>query len=331
MDLNERFIINTLGKITVELQLDFNTQTKIRNILEESLYNKTITENSTELVANDMNDKIAYYLQVRKLDGLSEKTLKNYYYTLNSLSNFIIKPINSITTTDLRMFIASHKDYKNSSLNTITNILKGFFKFLVDEEIIQRDPSRKLSLIKVPKRLRKSMTVEELERIRLACKTERERALIEFLFATGCRISEVANCNIKDINFMENTIRVVGKGNKERIVCFNDKSKLYIKKYLDTRTDNNPALFISSRKPYNRMSTRGLELIVSKVANRTSIDKKVFPHLFRHTMATLSLQSGANITTIQHLLGHTTPATTQIYAENSLENIKYEYKQHFIQ
>lgn len=331
MDLNERFIINTLGKITVELQLDFTTQTKIRNILEESLYNKTITENSTELVANDMNDKISYYLQVRKLDGLSEKTLKNYYYTLNSLSNFIIKPINSITTTDLRMFIASHKDYKNSSLNTITNILKGFFRFLVDEEIIQRDPSRKLSLIKVPKRLRKSMTIEELERIRLACNTERERALVEFLFSTGCRISEVANCNISDVNFMDNTIRVVGKGNKERIVCFNDKSKLYIKKYLNTRKDNNPALFISSKKPYGRMGTRGLELIISNIASKANIDKKVFPHLFRHTMATLSLQSGANITTIQHLLGHTTPATTQIYAENSLENIKYEYKQHFIQ
>ena len=331
MNLNEKFIINTIGKITDILQLDFSTQTKIRNILEENLYNKTIFENSKELVASDTEDKIAYYLQVRKLDGLSDKTLKNYYYTLNNLSNFIVKPVNSITTTDLRMFIASHKTHKNSSINTITNILKGFFKFLVDEEIIAKDPSRKLSLIKIPKRLRKSMTIEELEKMRIACKTPRERALIEFLFSTGCRISEVSNCNINDINFYDNTIRVVGKGNKERIVCFNDKSKLYIKEYLELREDNNPALFISDRKPFGRMGTRGLELIVSKVANRTNMDKKVFPHLFRHTMATLSLQSGANITTIQHLLGHTTPATTQIYAENSIEDIKHEYKQHFIQ
>lgn len=143
------------------------------------------------------------------------------------------------------------------------------------------------------------------------------------------KISEVVKANISDLDLSNNLLRVIGKGDKERIVFFNDKTKLHLKNYIDTRKDNEDALFISSKFPHNRISRRGLELIVSKIGVRADIGKSVFPHLLRHTMATLGLQSGADITTIQHLLGHTTPSTTQIYAETSLDNLKHEYKQHF--
>ena len=182
---------------------------------------------------------------------------------------------------------------------------------------------------RLPKHLRHSLTIEELEKIRLSCKDVRERALIEFLFATGCRISEVVKANISDLDLSNNLLRVIGKGDKERTVFFNDKTKLHIKNYIDTRKDENEALFIASKFPYKRIGKRGLELIISRIGERADIGKSVYPHLLRHTMATLGLQSGADITTIQHLLGHTTPSTTQIYAETSLDNLKHEYKQHF--
>lgn len=190
--------------------------------------------------------------------------------------------------------------------------------------------AKKLEVTKLPKRLRKALTLEELELLRIACKDKRDRALIEFLFATGCRVSEVVDCNIEDLNFNENTLRVIGKGDKERIVCFGEKTKIYISKYIneDRRKDNDLALFVSEKFPHNRLSRRGIELIVTKIAKRANFDKRVFPHLVRHTMATVGLRNGANLITIQHLLGHTDLATTQIYAENSIENVRHEYKQH---
>lgn len=129
----------------------------------------------------------------------------------------------------------------------------------------------------------------------------------------------------------DNTIKIVGKGNKERIVCFNDKTKLYINNYLKTRRDNNPALFISERFPFNRIGKRGIEVIINKISQRAGLNKAVYPHLLRHTMATLGYASGVDLTIIQNLLGHTSPATTQIYAEENLDNIKQQYKQHFTQ
>jgi integrase/recombinase XerD len=133
------------------------------------------------------------------------------------------------------------------------------------------------------------------------------------------------------MNFNENSLRVIGKGDKERFVFFSDKTKLYLKKYLedDRNKDNEDALFVSEKFPYNPLGRRGIETIVTRITKRTDFNKKVFPHLLRHTMACVGLQNGADLVTIQNLLGHTDPSTTQIYAQNSIDNLKHEYKQHF--
>lgn len=137
--------------------------------------------------------------------------------------------------------------------------------------------------------------------------------------------------NIEDLHFNDNSLRVIGKGNKEREVYFSPKAKLYLEKYITQRKDSSPALFVSSKYPYSRMGVRSIEKEIANIAVRTGLNKSVYPHLLRHTMATLAIQSGAKLTTIQHLLGHTDPSTTQIYAETSMEDVKYEYKQHLIQ
>lgn len=223
----------------------------------------------------------------------------------------------------------NYSELKPSTVNNKIACFKAFFEWLDQEELIPKNPARSLSGTRLPKHLRHSLTLEELEKIRIACIDFRERALIEFIFATGCRISEVVNSNISDIDFSSNSLKVIGKGDKERTVFFNDKTKLHLKNYIDIRRDGNEALFIATKFPFNRISRRSLEVLVTKIGKRANIGKPVYPHLLRHTMATLGLQSGADITTIQHLLGHTTPSTTQIYAETSLDNLKHEYKQHF--
>lgn len=251
---------------------------------------------------------------------------------MRKFESFIKKPIATVTKNDIRFFLANcYPNCKASTINSKIFCLKGFFQWLTDEEIIPKNPARLIKDTKIPKRLRKSLTVEELEKLRISCNTDRERAILEFIFATGCRVSEVVNVNISDIDFNSNRLKVIGKGDKQRIVYINDKTKVYLLKYLNTRKDNNPALFISEKFPYDRMGKRGIEVVISKLGERANLGKPVYPHLLRHTMATLGLQSGADITTIQHLLGHTSPCTTQTYAEQNNANLQHEYNQHFIQ
>ena len=331
MNCNEEFVIKAVGRITLELNLELEEQSKISSILHECLCGYTPLTKETSLMASDIEEKIILYLQVKKLENYSKATLKNYYYILREFNGFMKKPVASINKNDLRLFLSSStKDNKPSTFNNKLSILKAFFQWLSDEDIIKKNPARLLKQNKLPKRLRKSLTMEELEKLRLACSNVRERAIIEFLVSTGCRVSEIINTNISDINFDTNTLRVIGKGNKERTVFINDKTKVYIKNYLITRKDNNPALFVTKRYPNKRLSIRGFEFIIKNIGARANLGKVIFPHLFRHTFATLGLQNGADLGTIQHILGHTTPSTTQTYAENSIENINHEYKQHLI-
>lgn len=332
MNCNEEFIVKAIGKLTLEFGFDWQEQRKINEILHLALYGYNVLSTETSLVGSDIEEKIILYLQVKKLEHYSDSTLKNYFYTLRKFESFIKKPIATITKNDIRFFLANcYPNCKASTINSKIFCLKGFFQWLTDEEIIPKNPARLIKDTKIPKRLRKSLTVEELEKLRISCNTDRERAILEFIFATGCRVSEVVNVNISDIDFNSNRLKVIGKGDKQRIVYINDKTKVYLLKYLNTRKDNNPALFISEKFPYDRMGKRGIEVVISKLGERANLGKPVYPHLLRHTMATLGLQSGADITTIQHLLGHTSPCTTQTYAEQNNANLQHEYNQHFIQ
>lgn len=332
MNCNEEFVVKAIGKLTLEFNFDWQQQRKINEILHLALYEYDVLSKETTLMTSDLEEKIMLYLQVKKLEHYSDSTLKNYFYVLRRFENFLKKPVATISKNDIRFFLANcYADNKASTVNTIIFCLKGFFQWLTDEEFIPKNPARLIKATKIPKRLRHSLTVKELEQLRLACNTERERALLEFLFATGCRIGEVVKTNISDLDLNNNSLKVIGKGDKQRIVYYNDKTKLYLENYLKTRKDNNPALFISERFPFDRMGIRGLECIISKVGVRAKLTKDIYPHLIRHTMATLGLRAGADISTIQHLLGHTSPATTETYAEQSCENLRHEYNQHFTQ
>lgn len=163
------------------------------------------------------------------------------------------------------------------------------------------------------------------------CETDREKAMVEVLYSTGCRISEVQQMNINDIDFQNQSIRVIGKGDKERTVFFNVKALIYLKKYLNSRTDDDPALFVSMAKPHRRITVRTFQREIKKVAERAAVKKNVHPHVFRHTLATLMLENGADITTVQDVLGHASPKTTMIYAQRSEQKKAENYRRYAVQ
>ncbi|ACQ52724.1 integrase [Clostridium botulinum] len=321
----EEVVIKLVGKLSLEFpEID---QRKVRTIAEEVLYKYRVLPEETGLVTSDIEEKLQIYLASKKLDGLSLKTLKNYQYNLAIFADHLRKPLGTITTMDLRMFLAVRcKNMKATSVNGQISILKSFFGWLHDEEYIPKNPAKKLKQTKEPKRLRHAMTEEEVELLRQASKTDREKALVEFLISTGCRLSEVVGVNKDDLNWHEMSLNVIGKGNKERKVYFSTKAKILLKKYLLTRKDDNEALFVTSKRPHGRLGGRSVQREIKKIANRAGLNKSVYPHLFRHSFATCKINSGMPLPVLQHIMGHESPSTTQVYAQLSEENIKYEYK-----
>ncbi|MHC1683700.1 MAG: site-specific tyrosine recombinase/integron integrase [Clostridiaceae bacterium] len=321
----DEVIVKLVGKLTLEFP-DMD-QLKVRNVVEETLYKYKVEPLETGLVVSDIEDKLQIYLATRKLDGLSQRTLSNYRYQLLIFSDYIKKPLATITTMDLRMFLAARcKEMRPSSVNAQISTLKAFFKWLADEEYIPKNPASKLKLTKEPKRLKQPLSDEEAELLKQACITDREKALTEFLISTGCRLSEVVEIDKSDIDWYEMSLNVIGKGDKERKVYFNTRAKILLKKYLSLRTDDNPALFVTEVKPFRRVSGRTVQKEVKDIAARVEVNKSISPHLFRHTFATHSINSGMPLHIIQHIMGHTSPATTQIYAKINDENVRHEYK-----
>lgn len=329
----EEAVIRIVGKLDLIYSAVMDQQ-EVRRIVEEVLYDYDLFPVQRALVVqNNMNDRILLYLASKKIDGLSQNTLENYSRHLNKFAMSMRKNVEDITTMDVRMYLSAYAKtgVKNSTIGTETDILRAFFKWLEDEEYINKSPLRKIKPIKVEKRLRKALTNEEMEILREGCKTYRERAMLEFFYSTGCRLEEVEQLNKSDIDWQQLQLRVIGKGNKERVVYINAKAKVHLQKYLMTRLDDCEALFITERSPISRLGRRSIERDFKKIGKASGLKKNVYPHLIRHTMATHLLNSGADLVTVQALLGHEDASTTQIYAQISNINIEHEYRKYMIQ
>ncbi len=320
-------LINEVVQMCPEVDL-LQLRTRIGNVL--SLYEIRPTRLTTES-QSDLEEKISLFLASKQLEGLSKVTLDGYKLELKIFAQYIRKPVEQITTTDIRAYLGQFRHLKLSSLTRRLSVLKSFFGWLVSEEIIQRDPTRKIKPPKVEKSLPKSLTIEELEMLREACKTLRERALIEVFYATGCRLSEIYQLNRQDINWQIQSARVIGKGSKEREVFFSFKAIYHLRKYLMNRVDDEPALFVTERKPYRRLSRRAIQRTIKIIAQRAGIEKNVHPHVLRHTFATLTLNNGADLSTVQAILGHVNPVTTQVYAKLMDERKREQYRRYLVQ
>jgi site-specific recombinase XerD len=299
--------------------------------LEEVLSNYEIQRKSHLQMEQDLPEKVELYLASKKVEGLSNKTLKGYKSELKLFTNYCKKSTVLVNAVDIRGFLASFKEAKMSTIGQKLTILKSFFSWMVKEEILLRDPTAKINAPKIPKRLPKGLTIEELEIVRESCKTIRQRALIEVFYSTGCRLAELANMNKSDINIQGMNLKVIGKGNKERVVYLSFKALFHLKKYLKSRNDDCEALFVTERKPYHRMGTRAIQREIDKIEKAAKISKKLHPHVMRHTFATLSMDAGIELADLQHLMGHSNPSTTLVYSHVSEERKQTAFKKYHVQ
>lgn len=281
------------------------------------------------------------YLRARKLDGYSDKTLYSYKLHLKRLTLDLDDGTltNVVGLEHLRSHLTSLTHLQTSSLANKVRALKAFVKWLYEEEILERNPALKLREPRLPARIPKALSVEEIELLRDACESFLEHALVEFFFATGCRVSEIHQLNRIDLDWVRRSVVVLGKGNKEREVYFGAKAALWLKRYFDSRSDSCLALFVTNRRrkqkdgalQHQRLSTSQMQRIFKRVAKRYNLEEKVTPHVLRHTLATLLLNQGALIAAVQSILGHASPNTTQLYVNLSGESRQMLYRRHFPQ
>jgi len=290
-----------------------------------------------KIISNEVNQQleinklIAAFINSKRIDGLAAKSLKNYNYTLNRFVRSLSQEynVNDITADEIRehiSYLITEKQVKEKTLASNIGTLNSFFQWLVVEDVITKNPMLKIKPIKIDKKKgRKSLTIEELEMLRNACLTLREKVIVEFLVKTGLRLDEALQIDIRDINFLERSIKVIGKGNKERVVYFNIRAKLFIEDYINQRNGESYALFTSSIHPYQGLKSGSIQYILKNLGIRAKLKKNLHPHLLRHTFATHALKAGMDIIFIQQLMGHSEPATTQIYAKLDESSVKYAY------
>lgn len=326
-DYNRLLVVSLFKDISSKFNFNDKQKEELSDILYKSIKDYSVEYNKPN--DGSISNLIELYSNSLDMDGLSYQTIKNKKYTLYEFDRYISKSIEDITISDLRDFTMYKKQScKATTINSIISRLNAFFTWLYEEEYITSNPSKKLKKVKEPVRIHKNIDTISIEKIRENCNNDRDRAIVELCLSSGIRVSELVNLNISDIDFDKNRINIIGKGDKERVVMFSDKAKYHVCKYLNGRNDNNKALFISVRKPYNRIGKRRVEKIISDIKLHSNIDKKVTPHTFRHTMATNMIKSGANITTVQKLLGHSNINTTLLYTDINMNDISQEYQKY---
>lgn len=279
-----------------------------------------------------LSEAVEAWCAQRLAEGYSHHTIDAYRLQMGLLQRALgDREIDQVTLADLRAYVAGATHLKASSVAHRVRMIRSFFHWLVEEEHLTRSPAMKLKEPKLPERLPKALPFEDLELIRDACKNPREHALIEFLFATGCRASELAGVTKRDIDWERRAVRVVGKGNKEREVYLGAKASLWLRRYLAERTDDCPYVFITERGPARQLHPHQLWWIIKQIADRVGLRTRTWPHVFRHTLATSLLNNGAPLVAVQSLLGHTKPETTQLYARLSGANRQQYHQRYFVQ
>ena len=279
---------------------------------------------------DENKNMIDSFISSKQVEGCSERTIKYYKEIIEKFVNSFDKSIKQISTNEIRNYLSNYKDNSSCGSTTIDNIrrvLSSFFSWLEDEDYIIKSPVRRIYKIKTAVVVKEVLTDENLERLRDECENIRDLSLIELLISTGMIVGELVNLNINSLNFEDRSCIVLGKGNKEREVYFDAKTKLHLKEYISKRNDSNDALFVSMREPHQRLSISCIELIIRTLGINSNINK-VHPHKFRRTLATMAIDKGMPVEQVQKLLGHVKIETTMNYALVNQSNVKISHRRY---
>ena len=302
---------------------------KLKVVLSQCLKNYDIVEKTTEIALpyqSQNTELLKRYFAWKSTEGMSVKSLKSYKFIVDKALNEIQKPISEITEDDLFMYLSmlKYNGAKDTYLRNVRNYLSALFNWLFSKKLIANNPMNGISPIKIDKTIKEAFSSVELEKLRRATKTTRDLAIVELLYASGMRVSEMEALNRSDIDLVNKAVKVYGKGGKERWVYINDTAAYYVDAYLRSRTDNDFALFVGLRKPYTRLDVSAIQRMLRELGKRTGI-KKVHPHRFRRTLATDLLRKGMTIEEVSMILGHEKIDTTMGYCNINQQSVKNEY------
>ena len=310
----------------IEQKMDAFLDETQKEILHDTLVQCVIEEKAAE-AAEDTQSYLKIFLAAKRVEGCSEKTIRYYDSTIRNVLNAIGKEVKSVTTDDLRVYLDEYQKRSNASKVTIDNIrriLSSFFAWLEDENYIDKSPVRRIHKVKTCKTVKETYSDEALELMRDHCDGIRDLAIIDMLASTGIRVGELVKLNRSDVDFENRECVVLGKGNKQRRVYFDARTKIHLQNYLRSRTDDNEALFVSLQHPHNRLQISGVEIRLRELGRKLDLHK-VHPHKFRRTLATMAIDKGMPIEQVQQLLGHQSVDTTLQYAMVNQNNVKLSH------
>lgn len=325
--MKEKLITDVLQAMLPYLN---NAQNKrLQDALQHSLSRYDVMVKGSETDGLDQ-DLVELFLSAKRIEGCSEKSLKYYQSTILALLAGVGKNVKYIVTDDIRTYLTDYQTRKQSSKVTIDNIrriLSSFFSWLEDEDYILKSPVRRIHKVKTGTSIKETYSDEALELMRDNCMELRDLAIIDMLASTGMRVGEMVLLNRDDIDFNERECVVFGKGDKERIVYFDARTKIHLQNYLNSRNDDNPALFVSLQRPHVRLQISGIEVRLRQYGKRLGLNK-VHPHKFRRTLATMAIDKGMPIEQLQQLLGHRRIDTTLQYAMVKQSNVKLAHRKY---
>lgn len=292
-------------------------------------YEITLKETALSTKIDPIPAMLKTYIVVKKTEGISEGTIQNYWRILRAFFLCVKKQPEEVTANDIRMFIYNYQQTHNVSDRTMDKyreMICWFFSWAHAEEYIARNPGRSVKAIKHEVKERESLSQIELEYLRMACKTKRDKAILEFLYSTGCRVSELTAVKKDDIDWHDRTVHLFGKGRKHRTSYINAKCEVALCEYLAQRTDDEPYLFVTERQKYRKLTKDAVEKVIRELAARSKVEKHVTPHILRHTTATQATNNGMAIQDVSQLLGHANVATTMIYAKVAGAKVQAEHQ-----
>lgn len=297
---------------------------ELHNVLTKYLSGTALDTNENE------EDYVSLFLSAKRVEGCSEKTIKYYDSTIRNIVSKIGKSIKQVTTEDIRKYLDEYQSCNCVSKVTIDNIrriLSSFFTWLETEDYLLKNPVKRIHKVKTCKTVKETYTDEALELMRDNAECDRDLAIIDILASTGMRVGELVQLDKSDINYEDRECIVLGKGNKERKVYFDARTKIHLQRYLNSRSDDNPALFVTLQKPFERLQISGVEIRLRKLGRDLNINK-VHPHKFRRTLATMAIDKGMPIEQVQQLLGHQSVDTTLQYAMVNQANVKTSHRKY---